>query len=308
MSYFDRYLIALVAAGCLGGCHRNQQATTLPAGFVDHWPQAGVWGLVARSTDAEGDARVDRHELHLMRDGNKLAGFWSRSTSYDSTDGRAFACNGKTHYESESRGALSGDFYVGGAQVHRSAILPARRHYPNCPKAAAPPAQCELRIEQQQLIASCDGQRFVFQRRLDPPVPVQLVARGIGALTGVWTWHHRSHDRQGDLKIEDEEWHLFQRNARVEGYYDRQVRVRSSDGRRFLCNNGLAYTSVARFRVRGVITAGYLHLREVGFKAKPGQCEPGRRSLDKYRGTLSQDGATLHLHWAAGMQRLRRRY
>ena len=128
-----------------------------------------------------------------------------------------------------------------------------------------------------------------------------------GSVTGVWTWHHRSRDPQKDLKIEDEVWHLLQRGDEVYGYYDRLVVVRSADGRRFMCNHGLAYSNLARFRVRGHIKDGRMILKELDYRARPGACETGRRVLDTYQGTLAREGSLIRLRWKRGAQLLYKR-
>ena len=48
--------------------------------------------------------------------------------------------------------------------------------------------------------------------------------------TGVWDWVVRSATQQGDLQIEQEEWHLEQHGSRLAGYYHWQVYYRTVDG------------------------------------------------------------------------------
>ena len=36
-------------------------------------------------------------------------------------------------------------------------------------------------------------------------------------VSGVWDWMFRSTDDQGDMRVEQEEWHLSQRNGRIDG-------------------------------------------------------------------------------------------
>src|SRR5947209_1029214 len=61
-------------------------------------------------------------------------------------------------------------------------------------------------------------------------------------VNGVWDWMFRSTDDQGDMRVEQEEWHLSQRNGRIEGYYDRAVTMMSVDERLFRCNQRLGFT------------------------------------------------------------------
>ena len=140
------------------------------------------------------------------------------------------------------------------------------------------------------------------------PIPLAFALGRAGSVTGVWTWHHRSGDSQGDMKTEDETWHLLQNGDRVDGFYDRRVTVRSGDGRRFVCNNEYGYETFARFKVRGRIKGARVHIREVEFNAKAGACETSKRLLDEYQGIVALDGSMIHLSWGKGSQLLYRRY
>ena len=113
---------------------------------------------------------------------------------------------------------------------------------------------------------------------------------------GTWDWIFRSTDPQGDMRLEQEEWHLTERCGKVEGYYDRSVTMMSTDERLFRCNQRLSFTKTTRVRVVGELSGEALHLHEVAYQVKPGPCEDGARSLVDYAGTLS--GGTLMLRWA----------
>ncbi len=125
--------------------------------------------------------------------------------------------------------------------------------------------------------------------------------------TGVWDWMFRSQDDQGDERVEQEEWHLAQRGARVEGYYDRKVTMLSVDERLFRCNQKLGFTKVTRVRVAGQVEGTRVQLKEIAFDAKPSPCDDGARNLVEYNGTL-RDGAHLALQWGpqAGQTLVRR--
>ena len=116
----------------------------------------------------------------------------------------------------------------------------------------------------------------------------------------------RSTDDQGDMRVEQEEWHLRQRAGRIEGYYNRAVTMMSVDERLFRCNQRLGFTKSTRVRVAGQIEGDRVVLREVGFEAKPGPCDDGARNLVAYIGVLR--GATLALRWGpeAGQTLVRR--
>jgi len=124
--------------------------------------------------------------------------------------------------------------------------------------------------------------------------------------SGTWDWMFRSTDDQGDMRVEQEEWHLAQKGLRIEGYYDRAVTMMSVDERLFRCNQRLGFTKTTRVRVAGQIEGDRIVLREVGFEAKPGPCDDGARNLVAYIGVLR--GATLALRWGpeAGQTLVRR--
>jgi hypothetical protein len=129
--------------------------------------------------------------------------------------------------------------------------------------------------------------------------------RGLDA-SGVWDWMFSSRDDQGDERLEQEEWHLTQKGARVQGYYLRKVTMLSVDERLFKCNQRLGFTKVTKVTVDGQVSGTTVELHEVGFEAKPGPCDDGARQLVQYQGMIQ--GPILLLKWGpdAG-QRLTRR-
>jgi hypothetical protein len=139
------------------------------------------------------------------------------------------------------------------------------------------------------------------------PATARASATDFGPDTsGTWDWMFRSTDDQGDMRVEQEEWHLSQRQGRIEGYYDRAVTMMSVDERLFRCNQRLGFTKTTRVRVAGQIEGDRVVLREVGFEAKPGPCDDGARNLVAYIGILR--GATMALRWGpeAGQTLVRR--
>ena len=135
----------------------------------------------------------------------------------------------------------------------------------------------------------------------------QSVALPVGTDTsGVWDWMFRSTDDQGDMRVEQEEWHLVQKGQRVEGYYDRAVTMMSVDERLFRCNQRLGFTKSTRVRVAGQVEGDHVTLREVAFEAKPGPCDDGARNLVAYIGVIR--GPMLSLRWGpeAGQTLVRR--
>src|SRR6516225_684804 len=135
------------------------------------------------------------------------------------------------------------------------------------------------------------------------PVPRDPAAPEV---SGVWDWMFRSTDDQGDMRVEQEEWHLLQKGGHLEGYYDRAVTMMSVDERLFRCNQRLGFTKTTRVRVAGQVEGDKIVLREVGVEAKPGPCDDGARNLVAYIGVLR--GATLALRWGpeAGQTLVRR--
>jgi len=99
-----------------------------------------------------------------------------------------------------------------------------------------------------------------------------------------------------------------QRDRRIRGHYDRQVTIRSKDGRPFKCNNALYYSNRTRFFPEGEVRGGRIHFREVSYRTSGGACESGRRELDQYTGSLDPAAQRLTLSWGRGAQVLTRRY
>jgi hypothetical protein len=142
--------------------------------------------------------------------------------------------------------------------------------------------------------------------RMAKAAPARVSDPNAPDASGTWDWMFRSTDDQGDMRVEQEEWHLAQKGVHIEGYYDRAVTMMSVDERLFRCNQRLGFTKTTRVRVAGQIEGDRIVLREVGFEAKPGPCDDGARNLVAYIGVLR--GATLALRWGpeAGQTLVRR--
>ena len=142
--------------------------------------------------------------------------------------------------------------------------------------------------------------------RVATTAQARMADAGSTDASGTWDWMFRSTDDQGDMRVEQEEWHLAQKGVHIEGYYDRAVTMMSVDERLFRCNQRLGFTKTTRVRVAGQIEGDRIVLREVGFEAKPGPCDDGARNLVAYIGVLR--GATLALRWGpeAGQTLVRR--
>lgn len=124
--------------------------------------------------------------------------------------------------------------------------------------------------------------------------------------SGVWDWVVRSTTQQGDLQVEQEEWHLEQQGSRLAGYYHRQVMTLSTDQRPFQCNGMLGFIKNVRARLSGEIRDGQVTLREVGVDTERNPCDNRQRELLSYVGRLQGEELVLQFD-AGGEQRLVRR-
>ncbi|MBW2731500.1 MAG: hypothetical protein JRH20_03850 [Deltaproteobacteria bacterium] len=270
-------------------------------------PAQGAWLSVERGQDDGGDTYVDTHEVLVKGNADGWVMVWDRARTWRTTDaGKVFRDGRGTRCSVAARVLLQGRARVDGTVLlEHKADLPRESQ---CEGTLPSPQLCSLSAEKNHLHVTCGQQKTVFFPKQQVSPPLLFAALGpSGRISGVWTWHHRSIDAEGDLKIEHETWHLFQRGGQVEGFYDRVVAIRSRDGRRFLCNDGLGYRSSARFLLRGKIVGQKLRLHEVSYRTDPGRCDTGRRSLDRYVGVLQRKDGEIRLHWRSGGQLLRRR-
>lgn len=143
-------------------------------------------------------------------------------------------------------------------------------------------------------------------KRMEAVAPPPAAGGTAGDATGTWDWIFRGATQQGDLRIEQEEWHLQQEGARLSGFFLRQVMMLSSDNRPFRCNGLLAFTSQTRVRVVGDVQDGKLQLREVDADVEKNPCDDGARPLTTYTGRISGDSLTLQFP-PSGQQHLVRR-
>ena len=145
------------------------------------------------------------------------------------------------------------------------------------------------------------------QSRTAATVKAEVPAEPIADAAGTWDWVFRSSDEGGNLRVEQEEWHLRQQGRALDGYYDRAVTRLSTDDRLFKCNQQLGYTVFTRVRVAGAVEGDRLLLRELSHEEHPGPCDDGARSLLSYEGEVSP--TAIKLSWAAhkGQQTLYKR-
>ncbi|MCS6913562.1 MAG: hypothetical protein RMK29_14165 [Myxococcales bacterium] len=152
-------------------------------------------------------------------------------------------------------------------------------------------------------LAACAGRSSL--QRPDPARPSKgdtQSQRPQLDVSGVWDWVYRSSSEQGDLRIEQEEWHLSQEGTRLSGYYDREVVTLSTDQRPFRCNGALGYTRTTRVKVAGHIEGERIILHEIAADAQEHPCDNGVRSLMSYVGELQ--GGFLRLQFGSGGQQV----
>ena len=121
-------------------------------------------------------------------------------------------------------------------------------------------------------------------------------------LTGTWDWLLRGTTQQGDLRIEQEEWHLQQSGSKLSGDYLRQVTTLSIDQKPYRCNGQLGYLLTSRFRVLGEMAGDRVRLTEISADHEQSPCSDERPPLKSYEGILQGD--RLMLRWPGGEQQL----
>lgn len=159
-------------------------------------------------------------------------------------------------------------------------------------------------------LAGCAGTKTAARPAPGPQAPAQAQARAPESepadASGVWDWLFRSTTQQGDLRLEQEEWHLEQHGSALTGYYTRQVTTLSMDRRPFQCNGLLGFVKTTRVRVLGVLRGDQVELREVGVDVERNPCDESARPLSSYAGHLIGDALALSIS-TGGEQRLVRR-
>ena len=303
-------------AGCAPRPALRSRATTPTLQAAAGTNASGVWDWVYRSTDDQGDMRVEQEEWHLLQNGSRIEGWYDRAVTLMSTDERLFRCNQKLGFTKLTRvrvaGKLEGDHVqireVGfdakpgpcddGARnlveyqgVLRGSTL-ALRWGPEAGQTLV------KRDSPQQPLAATLGENFEPETRqaaLQATLPVE----------GAWEWELRSIDADGDERLEREEWHLAEGPDGIHGYYDRTVKRVRGDGV-YTCNNQDRFETATRYTVVGQRFGERLTLTEVDYKAQPTGCDNALRRLDSYQGHLA-DGDSLVLSWGPGNQLLRRK-
>lgn len=306
------YRLALITllTGCATSAHRAPRVAAPAASSED---ASGVWDWVYRSSDNQGDLRIEQEEWHLEQKGERLDGWYDRSVTLMSVDQRLFRCNQRLGFTKSTRVRVAGQIAGGRVTLHEIGFQ-------------ATPGPCDdgartlvayrgqLRGSTlalrwgpeagQILVRRSDGGQAPLLPR-DPPAvrPVALAPQA--PLGGTWVWELRSIDAEGDERTEREEWHLQESDAGIVGYYDRVVSRERGDGTTFSCNGKPRYASTTRYNVVGQRFGDKLSLTETDYKATRSGCDNALRRLDSYQGHLA-DPDSLVLSWGPGNQLLRR--
>jgi hypothetical protein len=320
---------ALLAIGVLAGCTTASPRAHAPTTPVPVAPPqivvdaSGVWDWIYRSTDDQGDMRVEQEEWHLLQNGASIEGYYDRAVTLMSTDERLFRCNQKLGFTKLTRvrvaGRLEGERILlrevafeakpgpcdDGARnlVEYSGVLRggtlALRWGPDAGQTLVRRAS-----------ESGAGAHAPLAQGLSPERPEPTGARPASLeaslpVDGAWEWELRSIDADGDERLEREEWHLSESADGIHGYYDRTVRRVRGDGN-FACNGEPKYETATRYTVVGQRFGEKVTLTEVDYKAQPTACDNALRRLDSYQGHLA-DADSLVLSWGPGNQLLRRK-
>ena len=130
------------------------------------------------------------------------------------------------------------------------------------------------------------------------PVAANIAAPG-PEISGVWdaVSHATIGDGagNGDVRIEKQEWHLTQSGSAIRGYYIAALTFVSGDGRPYVCSRQPQFSTLQRFEVAGRVRDGSIEIQETGLAGAAAQnrCDPGTRTLARYRGLLDGDVLTL---------------
>jgi len=273
----------------------------------------GIWDWLLRSTTQQGDLRVEQEEWHLTQEGARIFGYYHRQVVTLSSDQRPFRCNGMLAFVNNTRVRLVGEIRDGGLELREVGADPDKNP---CDDGSRNLTSYVGRLEGDSLslvFASGGGQHLVRRPANSPIVPlnpdgdrqVSDDEQVQAAVDGVWDWQFRAADPEGDFHIENEEWHLDEKNDEISGYYDRTLERRRPVGV-FACNGSPFIKTKTRYTVKGQRFGSKLTLTETDYQTQPGPCENRSRRLDSYQGTLLPDGQMI-LTWGGGQQTLRKR-
>ncbi len=326
---------AVIGAGGAGGAgcaaHRAspiKPTTAATTGNARMSDASGIWDWVYRSTDDQGDMRIEQEEWHLAQKGLQVEGYYDRVVTLMSTDERLFRCNQKLGFTKTTRvkvaGRIEGERVILRETAYQAASNPCDDGARNLVAYVGVLRQGTLTLRWgpeagQTLVRRTDGGAplaetvFVGSNPIDggeaaegrqtmpTPAPAALATVPV---EGTWEWDLRSIDAEGDERQEREEWHLSETTDGIRGYYDRTVR-RIRAGGNYACNGEGKYETTTRYTVTGQRFGDKLTLTEVDYKAQPSRCDNALRRLDTYQGQVADPDALI-LSWGPGNQLLRR--
>jgi hypothetical protein len=301
--------------------HGPARALVAQSGATD---ASGVWDWVFRSTDDQGDMRVEQEEWHLQQRGTQIEGYYDRAVTMMSTDERLFRCNQKLGFTKSTRVRVAGQ--VEGERIVMREVAFEASPGP-CDDGArnlvayvgvlkggtlalkwGPEAgQTLIRRTDAGHTALADATTGGSLGVSEGEAEAAHEGEGVGAsvpVDGTWEWELRSIDAEGDERVEREEWHITESSDGIRGYYDRTVRRVRGDGT-FACNGEGRYETSTRYTISGQRFGDKLTLTELDYKAAPTRCDNALRRLDTYQGQVA--GADdLVLSWGPGNQLLHR--
>lgn len=138
-----------------------------------------------------------------------------------------------------------------------------------------------------------------------PPAPEPTRPASPQGPAGTWDWLYRGTTQQGDLRIEEEEWHLAVQGTQLSGDYLRQVTTLSLDQKPFRCNGLLGFLVTTRVRLRGELVGDTVRLQETAVEQQKSPCSDDQRLPKTYDGVVAADAIVLR--WPGGEQQLLRR-
>jgi hypothetical protein len=320
----------VLASVMLGGCATQKVAhhdtRRMPPGLLATGEVNGVWDWVYRSTDDQGDMRIEQEEWHLVARAGTIEGYYDRVVTTMSTDDRLYRCNQKLGFTKTTRVKLSG--HIDGDRVqlremaYQAASSPCDDGARNLVAYQGVLRQGTLQLRWgpeagQTLVRRTDSRGALADTVLtgattpgaineaaQPAATAPASALASVAVQGNWEWDLRSIDAEGDERQEREDWHLEETNDGVRGYYDRTVK-RTRSGGVFACNGENKYETTTRYTITGQRFGDKLTLTEVDYKATPTRCDNALRRLDTYQGQVAETDA-LVLSWGPGNQLLKR--
>ena len=322
-------LVALVTTGGCAAQHAARGNDKHPV--VEAQARAvevnGVWDWVYRSTDDQGDVRIEQEEWHLLQRNGQIDGYYDRVVTLMSTDDRLFRCNQKLGFTKTTRvklaGKIEGDHVSLRETAFQAASNPCDDGARNLVAYAGTLRQGTLSLRWgpeagQTLMRRTDGGAPLANTVLtgqgmdhlagETPQPALAGAAAVTLaavpVEGTWEWGLRSIDAEGDERQEREEWHLNENTDGIRGFYDRTVR-RIRAGGVYPCNGEGKYETTTRYTVTGQRFGDKLTLTEVDYKATPSRCDNALRRLDTYQGQVAEPD-TLILSWGPGNQLLKR--